>query len=59
MAQQKVKQVCKVCKRVTTQIRSSSSEAWICLCCESAKNRTDSEVSNLRDTERSKTQRSF
>lgn len=39
MADKKVRQFCKLCNQITTQTRANASQAWTCLCCESAKYR--------------------
>jgi hypothetical protein len=51
---QKVRQFCGVCQQITTQTRDSSKAEWKCLCCESAKFRSQQKTTSIRKQNKAK-----
>ena len=45
---QKQRQFCKACNQITTQVKASAATDWQCLCCESAKFRTQNRTTTIK-----------
>ncbi len=57
----KVRQFCEACNQITTQVKEKPDEPWKCLCCESAKFRSQQETEEIkkRDSKKAKLNISF
>lgn len=44
----KIRQMCEACNQVTTQVKEKPEDDWKCLCCESAKFRSQQEVEEIK-----------
>jgi hypothetical protein len=54
MAGKKVRQYCKVCEQVTTQTKSGKGAEWVCVCCESAKFRSQQATDEIKSKNKKK-----
>lgn len=44
----KIREFCHKCNQITTQLKEKPTDEWKCLCCESGKNRSQSELEEIK-----------
>jgi len=58
MAGKRVRQFCSACNQITTQVKERD-QPWRCLCCESAKFRSEAAPKNVKKPQKKRLNLSF